>query len=88
MANDDDRMSTWRHVVGGRKESPAIGGEAEHIEEVASDEIAEGAIRAVAGIQAGGESRPGRHAVKRVVPLRSAVYIGYGKTPPFFSRCT
>ena len=65
-ADDDDGMPAWRHVVGAREESPAIGGDAEDVEEVAGDEIAEGAVRAVAGVQAGDESGPGRHAVKRL----------------------
>src|SRR5688572_25770861 len=65
-ADDDDRMPTWGHIVGGRKESPAVGSETEHVEKVAADQIAEGAIRAVAGIQADGESRPCRHAVEQV----------------------
>ena len=65
-ADDDDRMSAWSHVVGGREEPSAIGGEAEHVEEVAGDEIAQGAIRAVAGIQAGDEPGPGRHAFERL----------------------
>src|SRR5688572_25168316 len=79
-ADDDDRMSAWRQVVGGREESPAIGGEAEDVEEVAGDEIAEGAIRAVAGVQADdgenggvganaeGERQDGRERVGWLLP--------------------
>ena len=65
-ADDDDRMSAWSHIVAGREEPSAIGGKADHFKEVAGDEIAEGAIRAVPGIQAGGESGPGRHAFERL----------------------
>ena len=63
-ADDDDRMPARSHIVGGREEPSAIGGEAEDVEEVAGDEIADRAIGAVADVQAGGEAGPRRHALE------------------------
>src|SRR5688572_12297652 len=69
VADNDHRMCTRRYVISSRDQSPALGADAEHLEEVAGDHCSVNELRGGVRVQTGDDAAPRGESIEHRIAV-------------------